>query len=233
MAACALTMCAANAAAQQEEQKFDVSGQVDIVSDYIWRGVDQMSGASVQPSLTVSYGNLSLNAWGSQSLTKWTDGGAKEFDINLSYSLGQFAVTLTDYWWSGIDQPYGHYEHAHYFEATLSYALEGKVPLAMSWSTMFAGADDDADADGDNYYSTYINFSLPVELKSGITLTPSVGITPWEGAYSSGAAVTDISLKASACLVETEKYSLPVFVQAIVAPDADRTYLLAGVSIAF
>lgn len=81
-------------------QDFKVTGKADFVSDYIWRGAYQNSGFSVQPTLGLAYGNLSLSAWGSQSLTK--SDGAQEFDINLSYTLGNGGITLTDYWWNGI-----------------------------------------------------------------------------------------------------------------------------------
>ena len=90
---------------------FVVSGKADFVSDYIWRGIDQNSGFSIQPSLTLGYKGLSLNAWGSQTLSKWgvndNGGGAKEFDINLSYSIKGFTVTVSDHWWSGTDMQYG------------------------------------------------------------------------------------------------------------------------------
>ena len=72
-------------------QEFNVTAKADFVSDYIWRGAYQNSGFSVQPTLGLSYGNLSLSAWGSQSLTK-TD-GAQEFDINLSYTIGGLGIT--------------------------------------------------------------------------------------------------------------------------------------------
>lgn len=52
-------------------QEFSVTAKADFVSDYIWRGAYQNSGFSVQPTLGLSYGNLSLSAWGSQSLTKY------------------------------------------------------------------------------------------------------------------------------------------------------------------
>lgn len=48
-------------------QEFNVTAKADFVSDYIWRGAYQNSGFSVQPTLGLSYGNLSLSAWGSQS----------------------------------------------------------------------------------------------------------------------------------------------------------------------
>ena len=118
-------------------QEFNVTAKADFVSDYIWRGAYPNSGFSVQPTLGLSYGNLSLSAWGSQSLTK-TD-GAQEFDINLSYTIGGLGITVTDYWWNGITMPYGDYKHDHHFEGTLAYNFGENFPLTLSWSTMFAG----------------------------------------------------------------------------------------------
>ena len=223
---------------------FVVSGKADFVSDYIWRGIDQNSGFSIQPSLTFGYKGLSLNAWGSQTLSKWgvndNGGGAKEFDINLSYSIKGFTVTVSDYWWSGTDMQYGDYKNDHYFEGTLAYnfgEICDKFALNVSWSTMFAGADknvmNDPTADRDNKYSTYVNLSYPVSLPADITLTPALGFTPWKGYYYNKAAVTDISIKASKDIQVTDKFAIPVFVQALVAPAYDRTYLLAGFSLGF
>lgn len=111
------------------QDKLSVHAKADFVSDYVWRGADQQSGCSVQPSLTLGYAGFSLNVWGSQSLTKWEEGGAKEWDINLGYTYRNFTVTLSDYWWSGINQPYGHYKNSHYFEGTLAYCFGDTFPL--------------------------------------------------------------------------------------------------------
>ena len=146
-------------------QEFNVTAKADFVSDYIWRGAYQNSGFSVQPTLGLSYGNLSLSAWGSQSLTK-TD-GAQEFDINLSYTIGGLGITVTDYWWNGITMPYGDYKHDHHFEGTLAYNFGENFPLTLSWSTMFAGGDDNKD--GDRAYSTYINASYNIACPAEIT----------------------------------------------------------------
>lgn len=93
------------------QDKLSVHAKADFVSDYVWRGADQQSGCSVQPSLTLGYAGFSLNVWGSQSLTKWEEGGSKEWDINLGYTYRNLTATLSDYWWSGINQPYGHYKN--------------------------------------------------------------------------------------------------------------------------
>lgn len=68
------------------QDKFTVNGKADFVSDYIWRGADQNSGFSVQPSLTLGYAGFSINIWGSQTLSRWNvETPAKELDINLSH----------------------------------------------------------------------------------------------------------------------------------------------------
>lgn len=230
VAACGLAavLCPADAWAENE---FTVNGKADFVSDYIWRGADQNSGFSIQPSLTLGYAGFTLNAWGSQSLTKWENGGAKEFDLNVGYTYKNFSVTVSDYWWTGVNQPYGYYKDGHYFEGTVAYTISESFPLSLSWSTMFAGADKDED--GNLRASTYITASYPVALPAGVTLTPAVGFTPWKGMYYHKAAFTDVSLKASKDIQVTEHFAIPLFVQAVVAPVYDRTYLLAGFSLGF
>lgn len=206
--------------------------QADLVSDYIWRGADQHSGFSIQPSLTMRYAGFSLNVWGSQTLSRWNDGGAKEWDINLGYTSRYFSITLSDYWWSGINQPYGHYKNRHYFEGTLACHFGESFPLSLSWSTMFAGADKNAE--GHQQASTYIAASYAFHLPADVLLSPSVGFTPWKGMYHAHAGFTDVSLKASKEISLTDsRLTFPLFVQAVVSPVYDRTYLIAGVGIGF
>ena len=66
-----------------------------------------------------------------------------------------------------------------------------------------------------------------------VLLTPAIGFTPWKGYYHDKAAFTYISLKASKALVLSDKFSLPIFVQAIASPINDHVYLVAGVGIGF
>lgn len=211
-------------------QKWNVIGKVDFVSDYIWRGAYQNSGFSVQPTLGLSYGNLSLSAWGSQSLTK--NDGAQEFDINLGYTIGNFGILLTDYWWNGISSPYGDYKHDHHFEASVSWCVGERFPLTLSWATLFAGGDDNRN--GDRAYSSYINASYVINCPEDVLLIPAVGFTPWQGMYDpDGAGFTDISLKVSKEIRLSGNFLLPLSIQVIVAPEFDKTYLVAGLGIGF
>ena len=227
--------------AASAQEKVTVNGNIDLVNNYVWRGMDQNSGFSVQPTLSLSYKGLSLSAWGSQSLTNNADRDVQELDINLSYSTGGLFATLSDYWWGGLHNPYGYYKEGpadnpvdggHHFEATLAYNFGDKLPLTLSWSTWFAGADLRTES-GNRSYSTYINASYDIACPADVTLTPSVGFTPWQGYYNDKAAITDISLKASKDVELSDKLSLPVFVQAIASPINDHVYLVAGVGIGF
>ena len=230
--AVALALVSSFPIASQAENKFTVNGELGFVSDYVWRGADQNSGFSVQPSLTLGYAGFSLNFWGNQTLSKWEDGkGQKEVDINLSYAYKNFSITVSDYWWSGTNMPYGDYKNDHYFEGTLAYSFGESFPLALSWSTMFAGGDKNED--GDLMASSYINASYPISLPADITLTPAVGFTPWKGMYWDKAAFTDITLTASKDIKVTKHFHIPFFIQAVVAPVYDRTYLLGGFSFGF
>ena len=51
------------------QDKVEASVGADIVSSYIWRG-ENLGGMSVQPSLSLEYKGLSLEAWGSAGLQK-------------------------------------------------------------------------------------------------------------------------------------------------------------------
>ena len=79
----------------QDEVETTVSG--DVVSSYIWRGLD-LGSTAIQPTLGVGYKGLSLTAWGSYGIANPED--TKEFDLTLGYSLGGFNIGVTDYWFS-------------------------------------------------------------------------------------------------------------------------------------
>ncbi len=211
----------------QDEKKFTVTPGADIVSSYVWRGMYQ-TGASIQPSFSLSGAGLSLTAWGSTDFSNASDEyKAKEFDLTAGYGAGGFSMAVTDYWWSGEGARYGNYSNSHYFEGTLGYTFGEKFPLSLTWNTMFAGGDKDED--GNLQYSTYIEAKYCFDV-SGIEVSPSIGISPWKGLYSDGFGWNSISLKAKKEIALTNKYSLPLFVQVIAAPEHDNVFLIFGVS---
>jgi hypothetical protein len=69
-----------------------ISGQIDLVSRYIWRGFDLLpdNHAAIQPSLTLDLGKsgFSLNVWSSFALAqRGTFKYSDEIDLTLSYAF--------------------------------------------------------------------------------------------------------------------------------------------------
>ena len=212
----------------QEEKKFEIAPAADLVSSYVWRGMYQ-TGPSVQPSLGMSYAGLSLTAWGSTDFSTSSDEyKANEFDLTLGYGIRGFSIAVTDYWWSGEGARYGRYATDHYFEGTIGYNFGEKFPLSLTWSTMFAGGDKKEN--GDQFFSSYFEAAYDINVW-GVDFTPSVGISPWKGMYSDGCGLNSIALKASKEIKITDSFSLPVFTQAIIAPEHDDVFLVFGISL--
>lgn len=210
-----------------QEKKVKASVGADLGSSYIWRGMD-CGGVSIQPGMSIETPcGLSFGTWGSVGLEK-TD--TKELDLYVGYSVGDFSVTVTDYWFSVYDAEnkyfkYASGETAHVYEATLAYDF-GTFSLACN--TNFAGSDYYA-KDGDRSYSTYIEATVPFTV-GDLDMTFEIGGTPAEGMYSDGANITNIGLGASKSISVTDKLKLPAFAKVTLNPYTDKAYLTFGLS---
>ncbi|MDR1644515.1 MAG: hypothetical protein LBS05_01630 [Tannerellaceae bacterium] len=217
----------------QEDTKLEVSAGADLVSSYVWRGIYQ-TGVSLQPALTLSYGGLSLGVWGSTDFSTADQAYIpKEFDVTLGYEAGGFSIGVTDYWWAGETAPYGEYTASHFIEGSIGYGFGEAFPLSLSWSTML-GLDGDKNANGKQQYSTFASAGYDFKVKD-VALTASIGVSPWTGIYhkadTKGFVLSTLSLKATKEIKITDSFSLPVFVETIVAPNQDNAFLVIGVSL--
>lgn len=212
------------------QEKVEASVGADVVSSYIWRG-QKLGEAAVQPSLRISYGGLSLSAWGSYGITNSNDN--KEFDLTLSYSIGGFTIGVTDYFITGANHGdryfmYEAHRTAHTFEANIGYDFG---PVAFNWFTNFAGLDG-VNEDGDRAHSSYFELSAPFKL-GGLEWTAAVGFVPWETDFyadASSFAVTNVTVKASKDIRITDHFSLPLFAAISANPSSEQVYLTAGLS---
>ena len=95
-------------AAQEAEASswtFSVAGE--LVSRFIWRGLELHDKPSLQPEALLEYGSLSFGLWTSLPL----GGSYKEVDIYVSwyrqFSAGELTVTGTDYFYPGQPGDFG------------------------------------------------------------------------------------------------------------------------------
>ena len=73
--------------------KVKVDGYLNLSSAYIWRG-EQVCNVHVNPGVAVTFAGLRLENYNYLSL----DGGYKEIDWDLSYTLGDFSLHVADYY---------------------------------------------------------------------------------------------------------------------------------------
>ena len=201
----------------------------DVVSRYIWRGME-LGDAALQPSLGISAGGFSASLWGSTGIVRAAD--TKEFDITLSYSIAGLSAGVTDYWFSVGPEPAGRYFRYddkatnHVFEAFVGYDFGF---ASVNWYTNLAG--NDYDADGDNAFSSYCELAALFSL-GGLDWTATLGFVPMETPFygTDGFAVTNIGLAAEKSLVITDKFSLPISAGVTFNPCSEMAYFVFGIS---
>ena len=212
----------------QEKEKVETTIAADVVSQYVWRGLEAGS-VSLQPTLGIGYKGLSLSAWGSVGLTDPAD--TKEFDLTLSYTAGGFNIGITDYWFSACGDPEGRYfmyeanNTNHVFEANIGYDFG---VASIQWFTNFAG-NDGLNKDGKRAYSSYVEATVPFTLAT-VDWSATAGAVPFATDFygTTGFAVTNLSLKATKDIKVTDSFSIPVFGQVVANPCSQKAYLVFG-----
>lgn len=220
--------CLFGATATQAQDEVETTVEADVVSNYVWRGLE-MGQASLQPTLGVSYKGFSLSAWGSVGLTNADDN--REIDLTLGYTTGGLNIGITDYWMTdGLDPEnrylrYNAHSTNHVFEANIGYDFG---PLSLQWYTNFAGADG-LTSKGKRAYSSYVEANVPFKL-GGCDWLATLGAVPHTTTYyeTDGFCVNNISLRADRDIKITDSFSIPVFGQIAVNPSSEHAYFVFG-----
>lgn len=212
-------------AADTNDKKVSATLGVDLVNQYIWRGI-HLGDISLQPTLGIEYRGLRLSAWGSVGVSNKDDD--KEIDISLEYNYKGLTVGVTDYWLSkGNFFQFKNGKTTHVFGASLGYDFGF---LAATWYTNFAGADG-VNNKGKRAYSSFLEVKAPFTL-GGLDWEGTLGIVPWGTDYyeTNGFAVTEISLRATKEFTIKEKHRLPIFAGLTANPRSEKVYFVFGVS---
>lgn len=172
--------------ADDSEEGWSFGGE--LVSHYNWRGLE-CGGLSVQPDIAWSKGGLTVDAWFSFGADSWDfEEFCKEIDLTVSYSIKQFELGLTQYYYFEKN-PYNFNkcnEAGNQLECYIKYSVSEDFPLHVLWATMFSGSDAYATSSGDlkRAYSTYVEFGYEWSWDNpGLTLETDLGITPWKSQY--------------------------------------------------
>lgn len=224
------------------DSKIKLNIGADIVSRYVWRGIDFGNSPAIQPTISMVAGNFELGLWGSVS----TQNAHKEVDLYAKYTYKNFTLSLTDYYIPTLNgmpsspdprlSIFDNKKTAHAFEGSLLFKGGEKLPLWISANTFFYGNDKrwgyDAakDTTDGTYFSTYFEagYSLAVGENN---LDIFMGATPFAGQYGNGAGITNLGITASRKIKITDKYDLPIKASFIMNPQTSDFYFVFGITL--
>ena len=249
---------AQNAVPKAKQAK--ISMGADVMSRYIWRG-SQFGGnsPSLQPSLSIGYGNLTGSAWGAYSLSGSNTG--QEFDLSLSYTFLNDALTagICDYFFPDESSDYQYFNWkkdvtGHVLEASLAFNGTGKLPLTFLAAVNFYGADaikvnNNPASPGfnsregikySNYFELGYSFNvqdIPCKAFIGGTLNQVkkannlTGYRGESGYYGNGPGIINLGITATQSLPVTEKFTLPISASIITNPQTQKIFFVFGFSL--
>ncbi len=215
--------------------KAQFSVGADLVSRYVFRGVDFGNSPAVQPTVEFAAGNFSIGAWGSFALSSNTDTEYDDFgnpyvsssnfnetDLYLSYGFDfGLSLGLTDYYYPGSKWgEFGDKVSSHALELNLGFET-GDLSLAANYmlnnSVEGAGAED-----GIMYFEAGYAFK-----------NVDVFVGAGDGWHTDDTefAVVNLGLGTSKEIKFSESFSLPVFGQVIMNPNTEQLHLVVGISL--
>lgn len=205
-------------------RKIIISGNVDLVSRYIWRGQEYGQAPAIQPGLSAGWKGFTIGAWGSY---KFAGAGNQETDLYISKEAGPFSISIWDYW-SFCDT--SSMDLFNYKEKSTSHALEAqlllnggeKIPFNFLAGYFFYGSDSSRSV----YLELQYNRSCgPVEMMF------FAGFQPKGEYYGQDATFVNLGCTAFKTIKITGEWSLPVSVSCILNPSNKSFYIVAGVTL--
>ncbi len=217
-----------------------LSVSCDLMSRYVWRGTDFGASPSIQPGVEFNKGGFALGAWGAYAMNLT---GAQEADLYVSYTYNDMvSIIVTDYFFPNEVGAYKYFDYdknttGHILETSLSFNGTEKLPLTFLLAANVWGADaqslnSDATVKGIQY-STYAELGYSyknINAFMGFNLTDPDENLGETGFYGNGFGVVNLGLTATKDIKFTDKFSLPLSVSVITNPQAEKIYLVAGIS---
>lgn len=221
-------------------QDLNLSVGADVVSRYIWRGIDVNDAVNIQPSLSLAVGGFSAGFWGSYSLSNNSIDNTfdQEVDTWISYSFAfengmSVGALITDYYYPNAGIKWGNFNNyddpngpgAHTIETGLLLRGPDAFPISLSG---FINVYNDA---GNNTYFQIDYTATVAEVPLNFFVGASGGSKENPGYYGTETFnVINIGVKATKELKITDEYGLPVSVSFIINPRTEISYLVFGLT---
>ena len=198
----------------------------DLVSRYIWRGIELANGASIQPAFSFSYGDFSAGTWASYALSPQAAGG-DEHDFWASYAFGNFSLTMTDYYFpNGANNDIFDFSNngqgAHVLEAALGFEGGEDFPLTVLFAANIYN-------DLDN--SLYLELGWQTASGVGFVAGFARGNSAWYAVSNPGIRAINMGVSYTRELKFYEGYGIPLTGQIIFNPSLKMSYFVVGLSL--
>ncbi len=228
---------------QIKAQDLSLDVNADLVSRYIWRGLNVNDQPNIQPAITLGYSGFNLGFWGSYGLTHQNPSDqyystSQEIDTWVSYSVQlnkgmNISAVVTDYYFPNGGIRIGNFNNyndvsgpgAHTIEAGIQFTGPETFPLSLS------GYVNVYNDEGNNVY-LQADYGLDInEIELGFFLGTAFGSEKNPAYYGTEKFnVINIGINASREIKITEDFSLPVFCSYILNPQAEISYLIFGIT---
>ncbi len=203
----------------QEEKESPISIGADLVSRYVWRGLDYGASPSIQPYIELGLGGFAFGAWGAYTTNL---PGVQEMDFYTSYTFNDLiTIGVTDYFFPDEIFGYDYYEFrqdssGHVIEGMVSFNGLENLPLSAS-----LGVNLYNDSNNSIYFELGYSFSIL-----------DVFVAMGNGIYSTDTefGLVNLGISASKEIPITDKYGLPISASLITNPNAKQVHLVFGIS---
>ncbi len=201
--------------AQEEESGGPISIGADLMSRYVWRGLDYGGSPSIQPYIELGIEGFAFGAWGAYTTNL---PGVQEMDLYLSYTVRDFVTAgITDYFFPDENLGYDYFDYdTHVFEPFVSFNGLEDLPLSAMLGVNVAGDDEN---------------SIYFELGYGFSIF-DVFLGGGNGIYTTDTdfGIVNVGLTATKEIQITDQYALPISASLITNPEAKAIHLVFGLS---
>lgn len=221
-------------AQEEKSQGLDFNFGTDLVSRYIWRGMEFGGDPAVpqfQPYAAFSYdggkyGKIELGAWGSYGFT----GNYSENDLYLKYTYGtgvlSVSAVLNDYYYPYLGSSFFNFKDAgkgaHTLEAGLAVTGNESFPLSVLISKNVRN-----DLPGD--HSLYIEASYPFTINQvnlNVFAGAAQGRSLWHLVDTDKFVLINFGASAAKTVKISDDYCLPLSISWIMNAHRKQTFLV-------
>ncbi|MBK7979033.1 MAG: hypothetical protein IPK06_03285 [Ignavibacteriae bacterium] len=232
----------ANEITDSASSPFSINFGADLVSRYIWRGIEFGTDAKgnssphFQPTGTLTYsfsksGSMSLGFWGSYGFNGNFSESDMYFNLFFATDLLDYSVTFSDYYYPFLNIPFTNLDSdgfgAHTIDAQVTLSLKSYLPIYVLFSNNIY---NDVPDNKSLYLETGFSFNIN-NINTGIFVGAAQGKSIWHAVNSDKFEFINVGFKVNKEISITNEYSLPIGLQWIYNHHLKKTYLVFKVTL--